>query len=423
MFKKLAAFFLLFTFTIASGQTASATDSLKNALENYNRQKTKSGRKGFSIADSTKVNLLNSLSFRYFMSDSKQAIAYSNESLALAKKINYKDGIAYAYIAQAQINDFKGNYQQAVDYTKMSIAIHVENKNKKALADEYSQLGIIYSEMGNYPEAMKFSLIALKMYEKEKNTLFIIKAYSNIAIIYKQQKKYKEALATNATAMKIIQKVKNTESNYFGCYIQNEIGEINLRQGKYDNALKILLPALKASGKFTDDYLNANICIAIANSYSALKNYHQAAGFYFKAMAALRKIGDVAGEANCIINIGFSNFKQGFTAKAIEETKKGLQLAQSTGYLEWQRNAYENLAEMYGSTKNYKLAYENHIQFKKLNDSLFNKEKDKKITEFRLSYEFDKNRNTSNQSRKKRMRNCKWKPKNSAIPNMHSWQD
>lgn len=64
----------------------------------------------------------------------------------------------------------------------------------------------------------------------------------------------------------------------------------------------------------------------------------------------------------------------------------------------------KNLSEVSALLGNYEGAYDAHNQYKIVSDSIFNMEKEKKITQTAMQYEFDKKETATRAEQEKKMR-------------------
>lgn len=362
-------------------------DSLNVVLKKYNQAHQQQSP---SLSDSVKVILLNDL--YYYHVNYKQDIAedYSSQALALSKKIGYKKGMANSYSNLARIYNSKANFTTAMDYLQKSNKLFIELKEDLNLAYNYSEMGVVYSKQGNFPEALSILIKALKAYEKAGDTLSVGYTYVNIGISYKQQEEYAKALDYYYKAIQIFEKIDNVDAQFGIAGTYSNIGNVYLNQGKYEKSLEIHYKGLELAEEFDNSYQFAESYQSIGENYMKLGKYDTALKSFSKAIDFCNEIGDKAGISNCHINIGYCYLKKGDRAKALTEYKLGLAIAKEIGSLEWQKKAYKNLAQIYSIQGDYKQAYENQVLFKNVNDSLFNTERDKKITQMQMQYDFDK---------------------------------
>jgi len=375
-------------------------DSLDVLLKKYNRDHK---NKSLSLSDTVKVILLNDLYYFTVNYEQDRAFNYTKEALELSKKINYKSGIANSYANLARIYNATANFDLAIGNLNKSNKIFIELKDNLQIANNYAELGVVFSKKGNFPEALSNFIKALKRYEKAGDELSVGYTYVNIGISYKQSKDYKMALDYYNKGLKIFKALNTLDARFGTAGTYSNIGNIYLAQGHYEKSLETLQMSLKLAKEFENPYQFAEAYQSIGENYMKLGQYDTALESYSKAIDYLNEINDNAGIANSHINIGYCYFKKGDNAKALSNINSGLAVAKEIGLLQWQKNAYQYLAEIYSRQSNYKLGYENQVLFKKINDSLFNAEKDKKITQMQMQYDFDKIQDEAQQIQKEKV--------------------
>ncbi|MDR6967701.1 two-component sensor histidine kinase [Flavobacterium arsenatis] len=375
-------------------------DSLAVVLEKYNHNHKD---KPLSSRDSVKVILLNDLYYYTVNYEQDRAFDYATEALEVSKKINYKKGIANGYSNLARIYNARANFDLAIDNLHQSTKIFTELNDDHNLANNYAELGVVFSKKGNFPEAINNLIKALKKYEKAGDDLSVGYTYNNIGISYKQRKEYEKALDYYYKGLKIFKKINNTDARYGIAGTSSNIGNVYLAQGQHEKSLNILYESLKLAEEFDNSYQFAESYQSIGENYMKLGKYDIALESYSKAIDYCNEIKDNAGIANSHINIGYCYFKKGDAQKAISNINTGLAIAKKVGLLQWQNDAYQYLSEIYNSQSNYKLAYENQVLFKKINDSLFNTDKEKKITQMQMQYDFDKIQDKEQQVQKEKV--------------------
>ena len=375
-------------------------DSLTVLLKQYNQEHK---AKSLSLSDTVKVVLLSDLYYYTVNYEQDNAFNYATEALELSKKIKYKKGIAHSYADLARIYNSRANFDLAIYNIDQSTKIFIELKDDLNIAHNYAELGVVFSKKGNFTEAISNLIKALKKYEKAGDELSVGFTYNNIGILYKQQQEYEKALDYYYKGIKIFKKINNTDAKFGIAGTYSNIGNVYLAQGQYEKSLKILYESLKLAEEFDNSYQFAESYQSIGENYMKLGKYDIALESYSKAIDYCNEIKDNAGIANSHINIGYCYFKKGNTQKALSNINTGLKIAKEVGLLQWQKNAYHYLSEIHNAQSNYKLAFENQVLFKKINDSLFNTEKDKKITQMQMQYDFDKIQDEAQQVQKEKV--------------------
>jgi hypothetical protein len=92
------------------GQSFSIIDSLQNELKK-------------NIPDSAKVYILTQIDWEYRATDKQKALDYANKALALATKINFTEGIGFAYMAIGTVHTYYNEYVKAMENYQKGVAI------------------------------------------------------------------------------------------------------------------------------------------------------------------------------------------------------------------------------------------------------------------------------------------------------------
>ena len=361
-------------------------DSINQLISSFDAQKLGPP----VLADSTKVNWLNDLYYYHVNYEPDKALTYSKQALLLAEKIDFRKGLALTHNDLGVLYSNQGKYKLAFYHLHKAEQLLHQLQDDNGLANVYNSVGVIYAKQGSYPESMSYATKALKVYEKQKDVLSAAGTIVNIGILYKHQNDFDNALKHYAKAMKLYETVKNEDGDFGRAATYNNIGQAYLKQGKFDQSLEALLKSDKVGAYIDSPYLDAENFQALGTNYLYKKAYDKAMGYYQTAIENFIEIGDNSGIANCLINIGYCHFKKGNQAAAIAETNRGLALAKELEQLEWQKDAYQNLAEVYSTSGNYELAYQNHVKYKEVADLMFNTEKEKKFTQLQMLYDFNK---------------------------------
>ena len=157
-----------------------AIDSLEKALQ-------------ITAEDTAKVIIFNRLCREYNNHDIDKALEYGNRGLSLARKLNYKEGIAKSYIFIGVAHYTNGNYNQAIFNYRQSLLIKEALNDKKGIAANLNNIGLIYHEQGENDKAIEYMEKSL-VYAKQVRSVEIIKAaYKNLAAVYTIENNYRLA--------------------------------------------------------------------------------------------------------------------------------------------------------------------------------------------------------------------------------------
>ncbi|MGZ4093622.1 MAG: tetratricopeptide repeat protein [Bacteroidia bacterium] len=251
----------------------------------------------------------------------------------------------------------------------------------------YKAIGLSYYYRGNYPKALANYFESLKIAEEIRNTKDMVGCYLNVGNVYIIERKTDLALEYYFKGLKVLEETK--DNTFLGnCY--GSIGNVYLGTGVMDSALKYYLKAVKIDEE-TDDKEGLGNCYGnIGTVYQNRGEFVKALEYQFKAIEINKQIGDLQGIGVCYGNISTIYNRIGDFKKAVEYSNLELELCKKINDIEGEREAYENLSLAYGKTGKYKEAYNAHVSFKALTDSIFNEENSKQLGDLKTHYEVEK---------------------------------
>ncbi len=386
-------------------------DSLLNVLET-------------NISEKQKVDIYNNLAHQVRKLDSLEAMTYVNKAINIAHKIKYKEGVIDAKFEEAYISNIYGNSQLALaQYSELA-----KNANaigyKKIEGKSYFQIGLIYKNESDYSNSIQYNIKSAEVFEKAKDTSSFVIVYSYIAGLSLYQNNYAVALEYYLKMLDIHINKKN-DSGIAACYIN--IGVIHKLNNEYEDAIYNYKKSLAIYEKLNDS-INMSACM------NNIGNIHQAKGNLTEAMNHLTKslhirlkmndktrlsenynnIGDVQKElgnlneslenyfkalklninlklsrTQSLIGIGQNYYEQNKFQKAKQYLEEGILLAKEIPSYDLIGSGSNYLSKVEYKLGNYKSAYNNHLIFSKMEDSLRNNEMLKKLTIMKANFNFE----------------------------------
>ncbi len=267
-------------------------------------------------------------------------------------------------------------------------------KFKKYEAKAYNVLGAAYTNKGMYPKALEYYFNALQIFEEIGNKRGISNSYTNIGNIYNYGSNYQKALEYYLKALKICEETRlpdgqlANKSGTAACY--TNIGNVYFYILDYRRALKYYIAALKINEQIEDKPGLAACYGNMGSVYQNMSNYSLSLKYYFKDLSISKEIIDKQQTALCYNNIAGSFIKMSNFEIAIQYCDSSLQICIEISDLDDMRLCYQNLAIAYSKIEQYKKAYENHVQFKQLTDSIFNAENRKQLGDIKTKFEVEK---------------------------------
>lgn len=340
-----------------------------------------------SAVDTNQVNALNALGAEYRNSNPDTAFILIDKALTLAKKINYRKGIANALRNKAIINSLKGNYSEALSNCFESLKISKEINDKTGTSKTLGNIGTIYNSQSDYPRALEYFFKSLKIKDELNDKSGIATTLGNIGIVYYSQSDYPLALKYYLKALNMDEELGNKSG------IARHLGNIGIvykAQSNYPKALEYYFKALDINQKLGNKHAEASVLGNIGNAYYSQSNYKTALEYDLKALKITEEIGDKNGMARHLGNIGVLYINTGKFAEAEKYLKNSLTLSDNIGAL-YLTSDFENyLSRLYDTTGRTQLAL---LHFKKhiiARDSINNDENTKKMVQQQMLYEFDK---------------------------------
>jgi len=278
--------FFLFTFNVIA-QNTNRIDSLLKVLKK-------------NIDDTTRVNVLNQLSWNYINSDFDNSLKYGEQALDLAQKIDFNSGIglAYTYISYAYYR--KGSFDDALIYVNKAIAVYEVLNDYKKISKSKLTISQIYYAQAKYSDAIEYAEQALQEMESLGDSSSLELNYLTLGVIYKDKGDYVKALENFFISIDYCN--KNHNSNTLGSNYNN-IAVVYRLQEKYDKALEFYNEALKLYQQTQNKIGESQALNNIAVVYEAQKSFDLALEYYKKAYNIFIQINYLQGQATSLLNI------------------------------------------------------------------------------------------------------------------------
>ena len=331
----------------------------------------------FGENDSNKVMILCRLSDQYSSISSDTGIIYGQKAIALAREIDWKQGIAKAQIA------IGGNYIAKTDHAKAlacyfdALKIDEELGSKTDIAISLGNIGNVYYRQKEYDKAFEY-------YEK---------AYNMFAALG-----VKEKMATNLGNM------GNIYSHYFDTAKVNlEIRAVNRAKtlAYYEQAYQIYKEIGNRNGMARNMGNSGNIYVQDDDETHALEQYSGALKMY-------EEIGNKSAQAAFRINIAsiykaiaddsvgkkrVGNYTRAdrkiLIDQAIAMILPAVQLATEAGFLEALQSCFNSLAALYSMKGDYKKAFEMDRKYADMQDSIYKQNNGEEISKLESQFKLD----------------------------------
>lgn len=303
-----------------------------------NSWKTLSNTKTYR-SDTASVILLNRISEFYLYNNADSAIYFAKQALQLAEYQKYEIGEALALNNISKNYYIKGDYSSSLTEAERLMQISNRLKYQRGIANAFQIMGLIYMTQNNYGQAKINLGKALTIFNNLKDTLKADKVYFNMGLCYDESGQPEKSFFYLNQALALATHVKD---NTMVTMIHNRTGEAYFHLKKYNQALNYYQKVI--GSPFSSNWEMDFAFSGLAQTYYATGDYQAAIVFGNKSLEISRKVNS-----------------------ASDVTR-----------------ALEILSKSYAAVKDYANAYNYQVQFKKLNDSLFNSEKEKEVNYLHL---------------------------------------
>jgi len=316
-----------------------------------------------SPQDTSAVNHLNKIAASHLKSDPDSTLYYANQSIALARKINYPSGLADALVLAGHVDYFKGKSSDAIRNFDGAIAIYKKVNDQSGLAACYVQYGRMYNLLADYDRALKYLNNALSIIEKTRNELALTDCYKNIGIVYFSHGELSKALDFYYKALSIA--VKNHYDTPTA-ELYNNIGVILQNMEVYPNALEYFKKAISIFEGTNNLQALGTLNENVGEVLLAQNDFDNAITYLNKANTIAKKQNDQDGLSSVYTDLGLCYANKGQFDKSIKYLDTSLQIGIKYKIIYNQAYSYIGYATVYNMQKNYKKAYDYALQGRQL---------------------------------------------------------
>lgn len=353
-----------------------------------------------AIQISEEADLKNELAKSY----ERLGIAYSNlsknklsnkaylKAIELHKSLDNKRRISGIYMNQAINFKDEAKYDSALVYIENSKPFIDEYccKDDSILMINYNSIkSNIYLEQGKYLLSLENAIKAAELSKIVKDTILYA---DNIATVGDAN----EALGNYGIAIKNLKEslsiYKSYDDTYFASSTSRKIGELytNKQPINIDSAKFYFNKALVLAKSIEADFLEMQTLNSTAEFLLQIKEFDEAKLKLKQSEELTSQINDDFSKSRIDLALGKIYYEEKNYDNALAKTKKALDQKQRIGLLAGTVDAYQHMAKIYKAKGDYKNALLNHEAYKKLSDSLYNKEKATRFDELQTKFETEK---------------------------------
>lgn len=372
--KKSILLFVLIFFCASASVLNAQNDSLLKVLER-------------SEPDSLKVNTLISLAATYYRSDADSAIIYAEQAISLAENIQYIKGLAYAYKGRGMGFYFQGKYAEALNDWEISLEYFRNINDLLGVSNMLNNLGAVYYNYGENNTSITYYLESLKVSEEIGDSLRIATALVNIgAVYYSKETTHDLALEYYSKALPMSEALGDLDA--IGTSAVN-MGQIYLDKEDDEKAEYYFNKALNAY----ENSENGNVSYAmmsLGRVYTLRKDFVSAVNYQQGAYDLAESNNSKLEMAQAMLSLADTYDQMGEIQRSLASYLRAQELSSEIGASYVLKDSYNGLALAYAKLPDYKNAYRYQLLYNEMKDTLYNAEMDRKVKDFYLIYEIEK---------------------------------
>ncbi|MES2763591.1 MAG: SpoIIE family protein phosphatase [Bacteroidota bacterium] len=300
-----------------------------------------------SREDTNKVILLNHIAWNISYTNLRKGLEYSNQSLELAKKLNYE----------------------------------------RIYARLYNTKGAVYGDMAEVPLALDQYLEGLRYAKKYNQWGSAAALYNSLGNMYGTNEEPRKALANYLLAIDALAK-SQPEKIAYPIY-SNLIGVYTVLQ-KYDSAMYYADVCIEHNEKTNDRVALTSNYIALSEIYSALKNKEQCLIAANKGVILAKEMGDEYTMSHGYIQLGNALSLNGKYQDAYVAINEAIFYAKKTGDMPALELATLYLSQIYENSGDYRNSLKSYKEYTVYKDSALNNESIQQVKNAEAKFENEK---------------------------------
>lgn len=300
----------------------------------------------------------------------------------------------YSYIYQGQAQMMSGREKIAKKNLNLSLELAIKLNNDSALCSVYGSLGLYSANIEtDYYRAIRWLYKGIRLAQQNNYRQQYALLLSNLANIY-YLKKDTAGIKYALECYELGHSMRNPYIIYSGAV---NAAYMYFLMKQNEEAMKYIHEAetLMLENDFYDQAHTYNL---FGNVLYDMEEYRQAIEYYKKAMKDKQ-----AAQTSSIVyaHLGHARvlMKQKKYEEAILLLKQGIAISYARANAIHRNELYENLSTCYEQMHQYHDALNYYKVFRLENDSLFNKDKERDLSEMRFKYDSERQANLIKQSK------------------------
>ncbi len=367
---------IFFLLTAVAFSQPAKTDSLKTALV-----------KASTPAERSEIQL--QLADNYRTQNPDTSLFYANKALTIAKQENNPIKTIRAEFYVASYDYLMGKPEDALTLAERNITSLQKKPDQLSLLAQYTSFsGLCLMKLNRIKEALERFYIALKLAEQSNDYITQLRAKVNIGWAMMELNQYEQAVTNFKNALKLLDE-KNLTRSYNGTIYNNlaaSYGALN----RLDSSLKYSIIAITEARKNENISVEANGLFILGTAQIKQGKYNDALKSFLSAKPLRQKMGDPFYIVSDMAEMGNLYVKLNKPREGISICKDALKIALDNKINAKLPMIYSALAANYEAAGNFREAADVYKKINDLKDSVYADANPKALAEMQAKYETGK---------------------------------
>jgi len=292
----------------------------------------------------SKIDNLNEQAWKARINDSPKAFGLSQESVKLAREINYTKGLAEGLcsLGFCYVRLFKND--EALPLLKESLSLFESINDVRGQGVVYEYLGIIERNWGNLGASLDLLLKSHRLTLQEGTPEILSTVSYQIGVTYKHLGNYENALDYLFKSLSV---AKRNHFELMEAYAINIIGSVYFDNGDYKHALEYFQKGFVTRHQSHDKWGEAGSLDNIGFTFLKLKDYNQAINYCKQSLDISQGTNDKKGQANTLLHLAEIYKETGDMAQATACSNESLEIRRTRGDKRGEVEALLFMADLY----------------------------------------------------------------------------
>lgn len=289
------------------------------------------GRLDASDNDEERMHIKFDIATFFLNTNEQRTLAYAEDINVLAEKLDSNLGRCYYHSTLGRVMYRRSSFGEAAIEFHRALELSLLTDDLLTQAICYDSLVVVYGPQNRYDLALENSQKALDIYKQidsQASQWQMATCYNNIGIAHKNLFQLVEAETNFKKGVEIAEESENERIKFI---IINNLAQVKVLQGRYDECLAYAVQALEGFRKHNHKVGESYALVYMAHSQLGKGDYALALKTYIDTAKLLKEIDNKPVEVQLYIGMGNVYIKLEAYNEALNNYNKAIVIAETIG--------------------------------------------------------------------------------------------